>query len=100
MLSLYKAVDEDSFDEVEKKVIEVVDSTTSSMVVKATREDISGFQYYSIHTLNETLSISSDIEQFKLMSVVNMKGQVLGHVSHHFIKEYQARGAPHFHMVL
>ena len=50
---LYKAVDEDSFDEVEKKVIEVVDSTTSSMLVKATREDISGFQYYTIRTLNE-----------------------------------------------
>ena len=39
---LYKAVDE---DEVEKKVIVVVDSTTSSMLVKATRDDI---QYYTI----------------------------------------------------
>ena len=66
---LYKAVDEYSFDEVEKKVIEVVDSTTSSMLVKATREDISGFQYYTIRTLNEKLSTSSDIEQFRLMNV-------------------------------
>ena len=63
---LYKAVDEYSFDEVEKKVIEVVDSTTSSMLVKATREDISG---YTIRTLNEKLSTSSDIEQFRLMNV-------------------------------
>ena len=66
---LYKAVHEYSFDEVEKKVIEVVDSTTSSMLVKTTREDISGFQYYTIRTLNEKLSTSSDIEQFRLMNV-------------------------------
>ena len=30
-----------------------------------------------------------------------MKGHVLGTVSHYFVKkEYQARGAPHYHMVL
>ena len=62
---LYKAVNEDRFDEVEN---EVVDSTTSSMLVKATREDISAFQYYTIRTLNEKLSNSSDM-QFKLMNV-------------------------------
>ena len=30
-----------------------------------------------------------------------MKGHILGTVSHYFVKkEYQARGAPHYHMVL
>ena len=34
-------------------------------------------------------------------ATVIMKGHVLGTVSHYFVnKEYQARGAPHYHMVL
>ena len=31
---------------------------------------------------------------------VILKGEVLGRVTDYFIKEYQSRGAPHYHMVL
>ena len=29
-----------------------------------------------------------------------IKGGALGKVDHHYIKEYQARGAPHYHFLL
>ena len=48
------------------------------------------------------VSVSRKFSQkfHSFFNTVIVKGQVLGHVSHHFIKEYKARGAPHFHMVL
>ena len=51
----------------------------------------------------DPVSVSRKFSQkfHSFFNTVIVKGQVLGHVSHHFIKkEYQARGAPHFHMVL
>ena len=62
-------MDEQSVDDVAKQVIETVDTTTSRMLVKATQEDVSEFQSYTIRTLNEKLSTTSDIEQYKLLSV-------------------------------
>ena len=58
-----------SVDDVAKKVIEKVDSNTSTILVKATKENVSEFQCYTIRTLNEKLSTTSDIEQYKLLSV-------------------------------
>ena len=66
---LYQKVDEDSVDDVARQVIETVDTTTSTMLAKATKEDVSEFQSYTIRTLNEKLSTTSDIEQYKLLSV-------------------------------
>ena len=66
---LYQKVDEDSVDDVARQVIETVDTTTSTMLAKATKEDVSEFQSYTICTLNEKLSTTSDIEQYKLLSV-------------------------------
>ena len=66
---LYKQVDEQSVDDVVKQVIETVDNTTSTMLVKATKEDVADFQSYTIRTLNEKQSATSDIEQYKLLSV-------------------------------
>ena len=51
----------------------------------------------------DPISVSRKFSQkfHSFFNTVIVKGQVLGHVSHHFIKkEYQACGAPHFHMVL
>ena len=45
---LYKQVDEQSLDEVLKQVKEVTTNTTSTMLVKATKEDIAEFQCYTI----------------------------------------------------
>ena len=35
------------------------------------------------------------------LNIVILKGEVLGKVAHYFVKkEYQARGAPHYHLLL
>ena len=66
---LYKGVDNTSTDDVAKQVIETADSATSTMLVKASKEDVSAFQSYAIRTLNDKQSTLSDIEQYKLLSV-------------------------------
>ena len=62
---LYQNVDDTSVDEVSKEVFEVV----STMLEKATDDDVAGFQYYTISNLDNKLSIQSDIEQYKLLSI-------------------------------
>ena len=51
-----------SIDSTLKEVIQAVSSTTST---KATDDDISGFQSYTIRTLDKKLTTSSDIESTK-----------------------------------
>ena len=66
---LYQNVDDTSVDEVSKQVIEVVSKASSIMLEKATDDDVAGFQYYTIRNLDNKLSIQSDIEQYKLLSI-------------------------------
>ena len=66
---LYKEVDDDSFDEAAKKVIEVTNSTTSTMLEKASEDDIAGFQAFTIRNLDNNLSTASDTEQYKVLGV-------------------------------
>ena len=47
---LYKEIDAGDIDDVAKKVIESVTNTGSSMLKKASKEDISGMQAYTIRT--------------------------------------------------
>ena len=42
---------------------------TTRMLKKASREDVAGFQAYTIRNLDNKLSTTSDIEQYKLLSV-------------------------------
>ena len=58
----------DSVDEVSKKIIEIANNASSTMLDKANEHDISGFQAFTIRNLNK-LSTESDIEQYKLLSV-------------------------------
>ena len=37
---------------------------------------------------------------YDFFKVVILKGEVLAKVCHYFYKEYQARGAPHYHILL
>ena len=60
-------MDDDSVDEA--KVIEVTNSTTSSILEKATKEDIAGFQVFTIMNLDNKLSTASDTEQYKVFGV-------------------------------
>ena len=50
-------------------MIETGDNSTAPMLVKARKEDVAGFQAYTIRTMNEKYSTMSDIEQYKLLSV-------------------------------
>ena len=67
---LYKDVDDTSIDNVAKQVIEsAADSATSTMLVKASKEDVSSFQSYTICTLNQKQFTISDIEQYKQLNI-------------------------------
>ena len=66
---LYKNVHKDSVDEAAKQVIEVVSSTSSTMLEKATADEIDAFQAYTIRNLDKKLSTQPDIEQYKVLNV-------------------------------
>ena len=66
---LYKEVDEDDLDDVAREVIETVSDTSSTMLERASKEDVAGFQSFTIRTLNSKQSTSSDIDQYKLVNV-------------------------------
>ena len=50
-------------------MIEVVNSTTSSILEKADKSDIAGFQAYTVRSLDNKLTIDSDIDLYKVMNV-------------------------------
>ena len=58
--------DNESLDDVSKKVVEVANSATSTMIED---KDIVGFQSYTIRNTNSKLSKDSDIAQYKLNGV-------------------------------
>ena len=66
---LYKDCDDNCIDEAAKQVIGTGDNSTTPMLVKASKEDVVGFQAYTIRPMNEKCSTMSDIEQYKLLSV-------------------------------
>ena len=53
--------------------------------------------------VEDPISVSRKVSQkfHDFFQTVILKGDLLGHVNHYFYKkEYQARGAPHYHMIL
>ena len=53
--------------------------------------------------VEDLISVSRKFSQkfLDFFQTVILNGDVLGHVNHYFYKkEYQARGAPHYHMIL
>ena len=65
---LYKHIHEDSADEAVSEVVEVVKNTTSTMLQKATKEDIADMQCYTIRSLNSKQFTGGDMEQYKLVN--------------------------------
>ena len=51
---LYSQVPRSCIDTVAKQVVETVDSTCSTMLVKASKDDVASFQAYTIRTINES----------------------------------------------
>ena len=66
---LYKDVREDSVDEAVQDMVEVVKKTSRTVLEKATKEDISNLQCYTIRNLSTKQFTGDDIEQYKLMNV-------------------------------
>ena len=66
---LYKSIEDDTIDEVAKKVIEVCDSASSTMVEKITTDDVASFQAYTIRQLDQKVSTEADIDQYNLLHV-------------------------------
>ena len=63
---IYKDTDVDSVDDAAKQVIEVA---TSTMISKATDNDVAHFPSYTIRNLDNKCTTDSDIEQYKMMNV-------------------------------
>ena len=66
---LYKDITDDSVDEAAKQVIEVVNNTSSTMLEKATKDDIASFQAFTIRNLDSKLSTESDTDQYKVINI-------------------------------
>ena len=66
---LYKDISKESVDEATKKIIEVSNATTSRMLEKASRDDIATFQACTIRNLDNKISSTSDIEQYKVLNI-------------------------------
>ena len=66
---LYKNIDENSVDDAAKKAIEVVSSTSSTLIKKATKADIAELEVYTIRRLDEGLPLGSDLEHYKMLKI-------------------------------
>ena len=66
---LYKNVHKESIDKSNKHIIERSNNATKKMLEKATPADIDAFQAYTVRNLDNKLTITSDVEQYKVLSV-------------------------------
>ena len=56
-------------DETTKHIIEVSNNAVTEMLKKVSPDEVDAFQAYTIRNLDNKLSIRSDIEQYRLMSI-------------------------------
>ena len=63
---LYRDVLEECIDESTKHIIEVSNNAPPKMLKKASPDEVDSFQAYTIRNLDNKVSTSSDIEQYKL----------------------------------
>ena len=66
---LYRGIPEECIDDTTKHIIEVTNNATTKMLQKVSPEEVDAFQAYTIRNLDNNLSTSSDIEQYRLLSV-------------------------------
>ena len=66
---LYANVSDSSINDASQRIVECVSNTSSKMLVKASKEDVSSFQAYTIRRLDQQISNLTDTEQYKLMNV-------------------------------
>ena len=68
---LYRNVEDVSVDESVKHIIEISNNASTQMLEKSTTAEIDAFQAFTIRNLDNKLSTTSDIEQYKLLSVTD-----------------------------
>ena len=66
---LYSNVDQSSINETAKKTIEAVSGTTSSVLERASEDDVRGLQAYTIRKMDQYMPTGKDIDHYKLLSV-------------------------------
>jgi len=66
---LYRDVTDESVNEAAKQVVEVTNNTTSTILEKASENEIARFQSFTIRNLDNKLPGESDIEQYKVLGV-------------------------------
>ncbi|CAI8058107.1 hypothetical protein GBAR_LOCUS31596, partial [Geodia barretti] len=88
---LYRDVSEKCIDESTKHIIEVSYNATPEMLKKVSPDEVDGFQAYTIRNLDSKLSIGSDLEQYRLMSITEF-------VLHYVLKSIDIVQAK-FHLV-
>ena len=66
---LYANVNDSSIDDASQRIVECVSNTSSKMLVKASAEDVSSFQAYTIRRLDQKVASLTDTEKYKLMNV-------------------------------
>ena len=66
---LYSNVDQSSINETAKKTIEAVSDTTSSVLERASEDDVRGLQAYTIRKMDQYMPTGKDIDHYKLLSV-------------------------------
>ena len=66
---LHKDIGQGSVDTATQHIIEVSNGSITSVLEKATKDDLAEFQAFTIRNLDNKLSTKSDIEQYKLLSV-------------------------------
>ena len=59
---LYSNVDQSSIDETAKKTIEAVSDTTSSVLERASEDDVRGLQAYTIRKMDQYMPTGKDID--------------------------------------
>ena len=77
---LYANVNNSSIDDASQRIVECVSNTSSKMLVRASAEDVSSFQAYTIRRLGQKGSSLTDTEHYKLMNVKDALSNKLKHL--------------------
>ena len=70
-------MDEGSIDEAAKKAV-VVSGTSSSVLERASKDDVHGLQAYTIRKMDQYMPTGKDIDHYKLLSASERPSEVSG----------------------
>ena len=65
----YRDIGDSAVDDSTKTTIEIVNSTTSKLFEKCSKEDVDDLQTYTIQRMDEKLPVGLDSDHYKMMTV-------------------------------